>query len=240
MKPSYGIAPLFVALALAGCGGGSNGSTASRARGTASLRVIWPSRETRAIPTSANSIRIVLTKSGDEVANKLVARPTIGNESQTEFTELPVGTLGVSVTAYPNEDGTGVGQAAGTSTLTTSMDAPATATVSLVSTAVALSISPETIRVGKGTSVDLSLNAKDAEGNVVLLSANGADEPIQWSVDDATVATVTGTTASATLKGLKAGTVTVKAKLVVDDEGHVVTGSKAGTIVSASGTVIVK
>jgi hypothetical protein len=240
MKLSHGIVPAILALALLGCGGSNGSSSSSRGRGSASLRVIWPSRDGRGIPVAANSVRIVLSQGGSDVASELVARPTLGNETQTEFTDLPVGTLAVAVTAYPNADGTGVGQAAGTGTLITTMDEPATATVSLASTAVSLTISPTTIRVGKGATISVSANATDARGNVVLLSASGANEPIQWSVDDATVATVTGGTANATLKGLKAGTVTVKAKMVIDDEGNVVTGTNTGTVVSASGTVIVK
>lgn len=238
MKLYHGIVPAILALSLLGCGG-SNGSSSSRGRGAATLRVVWPDRG-RAIPTAANSIRIVLIKGGTEVANELVARPAVGNESETEFTDLPVGTLTVAVTAYPNVDGTGIGQAAGTGTLTTSIDTPATATISLVSTAATLTISPATIRVGKGTTTTLTANAKDAQGNVVLLSANGGDDPIQWSVSDSAVASITGSTATATLKGLTAGSVTITAKLTIDDDGNVVTGTKTGTVVAATGTVIVK
>lgn len=247
MKLSTGLGLLALSLLAVGCGG-SNGSSvsnpapiAAETRGSATLRVIWPNREARLIPLAANSIQIVVSSNGVSVAEALVARPTDGtNETSTTFNDLPVGTLSVSVTAYPNADGTGVGQAVGTGTLTTSATVPATATVALGSTAVSLSISPASPNVGKGTSTTLSASALDADGNTVLLSAGGGDESIVWSVDDTSIATIAGSGPTATLNGLRAGTVQVTARLTIDDSGTVLTGTGTPTVVAASGTVIVQ
>ncbi len=238
MKISMGLGSLALSLLLVGCGG-SNGGSSAKAHAKATLKVIWPSRDGRLIPLAANSVTVSLSDHGTVVAQATVARPTIGNSSENDFSDLSVGTFDVSVKAFPTTDGSGTAQAAGAGTMVTNADTPAVVNVSLVSTASTISIAPATPRVGKGTSQTLTASAQDASGNIVLLSAGGGTESLVWSTDNASVATVTGNGPTATLNGLTAGTVHVSATLTTDDAGTTISGTGTPTVVAATGTVIV-
>jgi len=169
---------------------------------------------------------VLLSLHGDQVAEKVIPRPSgTATDTSTTFTNLPVNTLDVSVAAYPTTDATGTAQAVGSGTLQVSPTTTNNATVSLSSTVSKLSFSPSTLSLYRNESSSLTLAATDSSGDIVLLSVGGESEPVTWATSDPTVVTITGTTATATVKGIATGNATVTATLKVDDSGKTVSAS---------------
>lgn len=118
-----GAVALALTLALTGgCGGGgglrsplTNNGSSSRARGSVSLAIQWPERDsTRVVPRRAESIKITLTRTApgatvQPVPARILTRPAAGQPlvTQTTFANLELGTYTVEVVAFPNADGTG-------------------------------------------------------------------------------------------------------------------------------------
>src|SRR5579871_3878305 len=106
---------------LTGCGGGSPagnpagaGAPQSNAMGQAVIHITWPQtsagRASRLIPGAAASVRVTFFSDQamtHQVATTLVPKPSQGFQSSVAVDNLPVGTLFVGGTAYPNPDGTG-------------------------------------------------------------------------------------------------------------------------------------
>src|SRR5450755_3284706 len=100
-----------VLVLLTGCG---SGSSTTSANGRLALSVVWPKR-TRLIPLASHSIRAVVTRGSQTLGSKLIVG-TDGppsNPSIVAFDNLPVGTVTLTATAYPGQDGSGVAQATG-------------------------------------------------------------------------------------------------------------------------------
>ena len=95
---------LYAAL-LAGCGGGTgvNQGAGLATTGRAVFTIRWPQR-TRLIPDAANSILVSVNQDSTQVGQKLLPRPATGNTTTVTFDPLPVGTLSVTATAFPNAD----------------------------------------------------------------------------------------------------------------------------------------
>lgn len=206
---------------LAGCGGhGAAVGSLGDGKGKAILTVKWPSR-TRQIPVASNCLVVTLSKDGQQVGDpQKIARPTGDHPTTTAtFSGLPHGDLSVDVKAYPNSDGSGVAQAAGGGTLTVSGDLPGAVTVALGSTVDTLSIDDIPTAFANSDVVTVKVSAKDKDGNVVLLSSGDASEPVTWSVDDQSVATVTGTGYQAKVTGGNIGATKLHASLKVTDDG---------------------
>ena len=203
--------------------------------GTGTVSVVWPARG-RAIPTAANSILVKLTSGNSTVAQQLIVRPSTG----ATFTNLPYGSLGVSVAAYPNADGTGVAQATGTGTMAVTIGIPGAASVSLASAVAYLAISPSAPTIGKGTAGTLTVSAHDASGNIVPLSTGGGTESISWTCDAPAIASISGTGPTATATGLAVGSTTVHASFAANGAGATVSTSTGLSVVAGSGTVTVQ
>ena len=226
---------VLASLLLAGCGGGGGSSSPSSqsARGTATVSIVWPTSEARFVPLSANSVFISLSLGGRTVASKTVARPATG----TSFDGLVYGTYDVAIAALPTTDGTGTPQALGNAQMTVTEDVPGAVDVSLATTVSTIEILP--ITIDKRQNAIVRVTAKDAANAIVLLSTDAGTEQIAWSVDSATIASVTGTGPTATLQGLHSGTTTVRASLSL---GTTLDSSAAVTInaiADGTGTVTV-
>lgn len=234
----------LAALAAVGCGGGGSshsGTATDAALGRATVTVAWPDRPGRLVPTAASSVVVALTK-GTAVLTQTVARPAGGGTSAAAFTGLAYGKYAVGVKAYPSTDGSGVAQAAGTGGLTVTEDLPGKASVALASAVSTLTLTPNSLAFDKGTSATATVSATDASGAIVLLSANGATEPLAWSVDAPANATLATSGPIATLTGVHSGSATLRVTMVVDDAGHVVTGTApvaVNAIADGTGTVTV-
>jgi hypothetical protein len=224
---------LALGVLLAGCGGreGAGPSTAISRGGKAVLNVIWPNRSTRLIPNASNSLVVTLSQNGQTVATATIARPTSGKTTtQTAFTDLPIGSVNVSINAFPTATGTGTAQAAGQGILTVPVGTPGSVTVSLASTVASLGISTSQNDVEPGGSETLTATAYDSSGNIVLLSAGGGTDALTWSSGTKSVATVSGTGPTATLFGIANGTTMVTAAIAVADSGTTVSGVYAAGV----------
>ena len=208
---------------LAGCGGagnssGSTGKAGAAPSGTtapggttappaitgsarATVHITWPKPKTagsvrsRLIPAASNAIKIDIKNGATPVASAVIATPS---PSHT-FDALPVGSLTVICTAYPDATAAGVAQATGVGTLVTQAGQTATLTVTMDSTVDHLSIAPVTAPVSVGATTQLAVTAYDASGAIVLVSPS----KFKWSSDTPSVATVDG---SGVVTGIANGT----------------------------------
>src|SRR5205085_2576214 len=113
MRYSIRIATLLPLMAasvglICGCGGGSSGAKTGRA----SFTILWPTQgRARVIPASTKSVRIIVRNGPDPQSpvldNIVVPIPTTGVQTTTTISDLPLGTLSTTVSAYPNIDATG-------------------------------------------------------------------------------------------------------------------------------------
>lgn len=129
--------------------------------------MIWPADlpPSRVIPQAAQSILVEIKSGSTVVSSATLAKPT----TTADFTELPVGALTVEVTAYPTTDATGTPLAYATVPATIVADGTATVNVTLASTIDHLEITPTTLTIGVSASQQVTVTAKDVNGNVVLV-----------------------------------------------------------------------
>jgi hypothetical protein len=155
---------------------------------------------------------------GTEIVDcKVVTRP----ETTVEFDKLPPGILTAVVEAYPTEDGTGVPQARASVAVTIEAGKTTSMTVTMESTIDHLEVSPSDPSLPVGDNLSLTATAKDADGNVVLISSDN----LQWNSSDEAVVTVD---TSGTLTGIAEGT----AEITVEE-----TESGKSTTVTATVTL---
>ena len=130
---------------LLGCGGGGSNGTASNSdtRGSLQFNILWPIHG-RLIPVAAQSLTIALTRNGQSVVSRTIARPPAGtNTSSVRFDSLTPGVLTVTVTAFPNSNGTGVAQATGAVNIAIISGETTSANVNPASTIDHLDVAPE-------------------------------------------------------------------------------------------------
>jgi streptogramin lyase len=223
---------------LAGCGGSGNKLTGASGGGRASFTIRWPdrSRNSRVIPLTSQSIKVSILQNGNVYTSQTVARPTTGNTTTVSFTDLPLGALTATASAYPNADGTGTAQAAGSAPLNIQAGQTTSVILSMDSTivSVALSLSTLNLALNNGTiqSASITATARDADGNVVLISP----QELGWASDApgvATVYAVQDTIGRVTAVGV--GTAHVTASVTVDNAGTKVTSNPLTVNVLASG-----
>jgi len=221
-----------------GCGSGNSpqsslaglgpGSAIQAGQGRVTLTVIWPDRS-RLIPFASNSIRANLTAGSTVVASQLLARPTTGNTSTAAFDNVSPGDLVLSATAYPNTDGTGIAQAKGNSPVTVSAGFTSTVSVTMGSTITQITLSPSNPTVEVGKIALLVATAKDAGGNVVLMSL----QKLKWESSNTFRATVDS---SGIVTGVAASSgITAPHIIVTDTES----GKSATATVTVTGPIIV-
>jgi uncharacterized protein YfaP (DUF2135 family) len=216
MRRALGVLVLLTALLipmLVGCGGsGSGGGT-----GSAQFTIKWPDAS-RLIPQAAGSIRIILTHWEEtsaarqsvetQVANRVIPRPPAGQtETVVTFSDLPEGHLSVQATAYPTADGTGTPQAVGYTSATIVSGQVATATLTMGTTVQSVVVTPAEYSVPVGGDVVFTAEARDGSGATVLT----APSKWSWSLDNASVATLSPDGATVTVTGAAIGSGTLTA-----------------------------
>lgn len=195
----------LMALCLVGCGGQVASPTAKKARMI--LTVNWPVRG-RVIPEGANSIKILIKAGPDEVASRVLVRPVSGSLATTAtFTDLPAATVMIAASAYPTVDATGTAQASGSLSITLDSNVLSQATILLGSTIDHLVLSPATTHLDLHTNATYSVSAFDADGNLVLTSA----DKWTWSTTNANL-TLTPSGNSCQVTGASVGSATLTAK----------------------------
>ena len=186
---------------LSGCGGvhsalHSPAGPSAPAAGAASFAVRWPAPaqvRARLIPAAANSIVVTITRSGTVIASQTLVRPA----ASLTFPALPVGTLSVSATAYPNANGTGAAQAAATAPLVIADGQSTPLTLTLADTVTSLTVTSTAQSLPVGGTLPLAATARSAAGDVVLTGGS-----IAWSSSNTSVATVS---AGGVVSGVGAG-----------------------------------
>lgn len=188
-------ASVLLAIPIQACGGG--GGQASSTGGRAVVSIQWPSRS-RLIPAASNSLQITFLQGAQSVATQTVARPASGGQSTLQFDNLPATNLTLTAAAFPAANATAVAQASGTTTVAIQDGKTASVSLTLDSTVDHLEVSPSSVSVFKGHTVDLTVTAKDAGNRIVLLSPS----KIAWLSSDEATAMVSG---SGTLTGVNVG-----------------------------------
>lgn len=188
-----------LAAMLMGCGGGGNGiGLTGTATGRATLTVTWP-EPSRLIPQASNSIRVTVTSGTVMAASSLLQRPAGGGTSSVTFSTLPIGTLTLTASAYPQTDGSGVAQATATIPIVIEASKETPFALTMATTIDHIEIAPTSPALGIGLTQPLTAVAKDATGAVVLTTpARG-----QWQTDNAAVAAVSS---AGIVTGVGAGT----------------------------------
>ena len=178
---------LFV-ISVSGCGGSGGRhamSPASQGFGGARFSIEWP-RETRLIPNATRSIHIYIKLVDTVVASKGIDRPSIGGHQTVEFEDLPAGRLEITVRAYPygHDDcppppGTPFSTAplaSATAPLLIQADQTTNINITMVSTIDHIELTSDKDIVEIGKTAFLTATAKNAIGEIVLLSGN----KLQW------------------------------------------------------------
>ncbi len=231
LKGRFGLLSCVAVLgALAGCGG-DGGSSPSN---TAALRMkmAWPAPG-RMVPNASNSVVAIVTVKGKEVARALFSRlgarsplPS-GGSSEILFQRLPAGEATVSLTAYPETDGTGVAQAKGVSTETLVKGQIVEDHATMASTVATLSIAPIASDFTPGdTSYVSDVTARDAAGAVVLLDTVYR-EKLRWISDASDKVAVSP---YGSLTAVAPGTANLTVSMVVDDAGTTKTATTSVSV----------
>lgn len=176
----------FGLLPLTGCGSAGGTSATVNTVGRAQLTFRWPERTTRLIPFASNSIRVRLVAENRLLGEALLVRPTNGGLATTSFDRLPVGSVTVEATAYPDADGSGVAQATAQTTATIVANQIAEVRLTLASTIDRVEVSPSTASLDVGQTVQLTATAKNATGETVLTALSA----FTYTADNTAVATV--------------------------------------------------
>lgn len=185
----------------AGCGG-HGGRAELPATGSLLLHVEWPTRSGRYIPAAANSLKVVVTKESQTLAEAVLVRPDDGTPGTHVIPGLPVGTVWLEVTAHAARDGSGTPLAAGLATAQVQAGTTQPVHLTLASTVARIEISPPEVTVKPGETLQMKALALDSRGNIVI----GVD--FTWTTSDESIARID---AHGLLTGVAEGTVTISA-----------------------------
>jgi hypothetical protein len=200
-----------LAMGLAGCGG----SGTDERSGTVIFRIEWP-QSSRLVPQRAQSVRIALLSSqgpprqaeaGQLLAEQIIPRPPAGQtQTVVTFRNLPPGWVLALAAAYPEPDGSGNAQAAGSVMLRIEPARTTVASLTMESTIARIGVSPTgPLAVYVDDALDLVATAYDARSRIVLC----APSCWAWSVGDADLCSLSCSADRATLTGLADGATTV-------------------------------
>ncbi|WP_395089868.1 hypothetical protein [Armatimonas sp.] len=196
-----------VGLVVSGCAGGS-ANKSSRATGL-TLHIVWPERSaTRVIPLSAQSLKVSVSAYEPDyavpISETLVARPAgSGATSDITLSTMPaLAKIRITMTAYPNADGTGVAQAVATQEMTTGdVGSSVNQDVSLDSTIDHVTASPVSVSTIVGGGASVSVTAFNADNQVVPT----APASWAWQSSAASTASVAASGNPVTVSGKVAG-----------------------------------
>ncbi len=157
--------------AVLGCGGSGLIKTPVTL-GRATFTVEWPT-DTRLIPLASNSIRVTLWQGTESITSQLLVRPNSGGSTTADFSNLPIGDMVATAQAYPTQIGTGTAQASASVPLSTQVGQTTPIHLTMASTVASVTINPDQ-NLFVGINIPVAFTAKDAKGNVVLVSSKEA------------------------------------------------------------------
>ncbi|GAB4468460.1 MAG: hypothetical protein OHK0029_40840 [Armatimonadaceae bacterium] len=171
---ALGFGGLAGGVLLGGCGGGGGGGgNTNPTRGTLRLQVAWPDR-TRALPTAADSLRIVtesLGEGGTQIDNRVINRTqNTAYTQEVTLTDVPLQRYRATMTAFQGANGTGTNLGSGNTEVELSTENPSP-TVSLSANIVS-KINRLQVTGGKvgnpiNVPIPLTVTALDTSGAVV-------------------------------------------------------------------------
>jgi Tol biopolymer transport system component len=234
---------LLYGILVSSCGGKHQTPTSSapNASRTASisLSIRWPEKpteSTRLIPLAAQSIKIELRDANNNLidsAPKVVARPAMGNTSNVLFSGLSPQNITFKATAFPNTDGTGVAQSAGTILVTVVSDQTVPALITMDSTIVSVKIIGNSgTALSVGQTRKLTAQALNSARETVLV----APSQWEWTSSDTTNFTLTPSGESASLKANSVGSTTISLK--DKESGKIISISVSSDLPNLSNTKI--
>lgn len=202
-----GVILFLCALLAAGCGGSGGSSSGADSRGAIRFTIQWP-EPGRLIPSAAQSIQIALSRDGQTLVQRTVARPPVGQNTSTETLDgLTPGQVLATASAHPSPNGTGVAQATGAVTLTIVADQITPAVLTLNSTIARVDLLAVTRTIVPDSTLGVTALARDGGGATVLTDpANWS-----WSSSDPTVATVVPSGETTVVTGVRPGSATITA-----------------------------
>jgi hypothetical protein len=228
MLSLYGAVATATLLPL-GCGGGTDsqvptptpigatptpfGATPTPApaagRGNGQFTIDWTQPPSGSVPIAANSLLIVVKQGIEPIFQQVITRPTGSNTSTLNIPNLPEGTLGVLVNAYPTDNATGVPQASSGFTIAIADRVTTSKTLLLTSAVARVIVTTLQPTLTNTSTSNLFATALNADGNLVLT----APTRWTWRTDNPQIIALTATGNQATvqqgpLDGV--GTVTVR------------------------------
>lgn len=230
---------IFLLIVLSGCGSNSTSPSLNSRSTSAVLNIQWPQAQANArlIPAAALSIKLVLSDTSGFTTNRVVDRPATGNTSSVTFTNLPVGALTITATAYPQQAAAGTPLSTGTVPLTTLAGQQVSVTLNMASTIDHIDITSTSLTTPTNGTLQLTATPKDASSNAVLVAAGN----ITWASNTPGVATVDST---GKVTGIHPGTASITATESESQKNASVTvtvtnvaPTAAFTISPATGTV---
>lgn len=221
----FGVVSLTVTAFTAGCGGNGStptlGATATRSA-SAQFSVVWPdlSSKTRLIPVAAKSLKVTLQNpAASFTTTQVIARPATGSTSTVTFSNLPPGEFIATATAHSDSAGAAEPvMAQGSTSFTGTADETFNVALTLNSTIDHLVLSPSPLSVAQGTAVSTTVSARNAADETVVTAST-----YTFTMDDTSVARVTGSGFVATVSGVKVGT--AKLTVVETESGKSVTAT---------------
>nr|WP_309695907.1 PQQ-binding-like beta-propeller repeat protein [Armatimonas sp.] len=217
------LAALF-ALALSGCGAGKTALTPAAQttrRAALQIKIKWPDANSRAIPSKAQSILITVSAGTTRIKDVIVARPVGSALTNTRIEEVPVGTLHVAATAFPEANATGTAQATGAQDVAVTVGVTGSVSVTLGTTITQVRVTrkngqravsltrgedpPLTVTLSPGASDSLTATALDADNNLVLTDS----KRWSWTSTSSTVCAITPTEDAASVTAGSVGLTTL-------------------------------
>jgi Peptidase family M23 len=176
--------------------------------GAVQFKVVWPDR-TRLIPVAAESLKIVMLQNIQEVASKIVTRPTTGNSVTVQIDSVPSGVLTCRVTAHPDASAIQTPQASGAIDVTIIPKQTTSSTIVLDSTiqTVSFDMVPDVVRPGQEVSVNAQ--AKNSTGDLVVTAMS----KWEWTTSNSSIVQIVSNGSQSVLKpGATRGTARITAK----------------------------
>jgi hypothetical protein len=157
---------------LAGCGGGGGAPDGAKV----SFTIRWPATSPAGvapamIPEGTSSVTVALSNAAGPIGSQTVTyEPGGPTTTSVTFTDVPVGTVKVTATAYASSDGTGTPLASGSISIAVTASSNNRATLVMAGPIYTLEVVPASPTVAVGATDQLTVTARDEEGNLILLA----------------------------------------------------------------------